>query len=193
MATNSASGQKRGPEPYPKDERARRLKKEVGEIMDSDAFRRVAAEVTKDASVKSELKANPKGLLERKGIRIPEGVDVRFREGYSPDQKRGPEQDPKEVERVRRLEKELDDIMDSDAFRRVAAEVTKDASVKSELKANPKGLLERKGIRIPEGVDVRHTEEYSHCICFVYLTICCDCWWVFCWCYPCYRWYCYCW
>ena len=85
-----------------------------------------------------------------------------------PGKKRAPEEDPKDLERLRNLEKDLDAIMESDAFRGVVAEAAKEARALSELKANPKALLQRKGIRIPEGVEVRITEESPWCFCWYY-------------------------
>ncbi len=192
MAPDAVLGQKKGPQPDPKDERARQIKKELDDVMESDAFQGLVAEVAKDARVMSELKANPKGLLQRKGIRIPEGVDVRFAGESAPRQKRGPEQDPEDRERVSRLEKELDDITASGAFQGLIAEAAKDKRAMSELKANPKGLLKRKGIRIPDVVDVKFSTE-SYCVCFYYPVIHCYCYWWCCYCYTHWHRYCWCW
>jgi hypothetical protein len=83
-------------------------------------------------------------------------------------EKRGPEQDPSDVERVRRLEKELDEIMDSDAFRGAMAESARDTTARAKAAANPRAYLQSKGIRLPEGVEVKFSEEFSHCYCYTY-------------------------
>ena len=76
MADNPAPGQKRGPEPVPKDERITRLEEELNGVLDSDAFLKVAEEVAGDASIRSEAKANPRGLLRRKPSPRPGGPEA---------------------------------------------------------------------------------------------------------------------
>ena len=182
MPTPPPRPRKKGVRSNPRDDRGRRLKKKVDDIMDSDVLRAVNEEVAADPRIKAKAKADPMSFLQGKGIQIPEGVEVTFNEGGSPGQKTGWQPDP-EDERVSRLEKELDDIMNSDAFLRVAADVARDESVRSELEANPKGLLQRMGISIPRGVKVRFTEESPAVFC--YMKCCrrvCSSWWFFTWC-----------
>ncbi len=83
-------------------------------------------------------------------------------------QKQGPEDDQSDLERIKRVEKEIDDMMASDVARAIAQEVRRNPKALSELKANPKALLQRKGLRIPEGVEVEVREEASWCYYYCY-------------------------
>ncbi len=88
-----------------------------------------------------------------------------------PGQKRGPETDVKDRGRLKRLERAVHDIMGSDAFLEALEEARTDGRALAELKANPKAHLGRKGIGIPEEVEVEFSEESPWC---VYL---CYYWW----------------
>lgn len=91
---------------------------------------------------------------------------------------RGPEKDPKDRGRLKRLEKQVHDIVESDAFLDAIAEAATDEKALGELKANPKAHLERKGVKkLPDEVEVEFSEESPWCI-----RICFG-WWFFkvCW------------
>lgn len=138
------------------EEEGRRKMKEVEDMLSSDSFRKALKEVEQNPKIMSEIKADPKGFLERKGIVIPEGAEVSFSEKDKPDERK-----PWKT-KSNKKEKELDDIMDSDVIQEIVHEVSRNASVEAELKANPKGVLIKKGIRIPEGVEIE-IREGSFC------------------------------
>ena len=159
--------QKQGP--LPADEHGRRKMKEVDDMLKSAAYRKVVKEGQTNPKIKAEFKAAPKDFLRRKGVRIPEGAEISFREGGPADKKGAWELHPKE----RHREKEIDDIMNSDAVQEIFQEISSDASVESEFKTNLQGLLERKGIRIPEGVKVEYREG-SHCFWITFASWACN-------------------
>ena len=83
----------------------------------------------------------------------------------------GPETDPKDRARARRLDKVVNDVLGSDAFYDLLEEVGTDEMAMAELKANPRAHLKRKGISIPEEVEVEVTGEAT-CIKV------CSGWWI---------------
>ncbi len=91
--------------------------------------------------------------------------------------RRGPEKDPKDRGRLRKLGQQVHEIMASDAFLDAIVEASTDEKALGELKANPKAHLERKGVKLPAEVDVEFSEESPWCITF------CWGWWIFRVCY----------
>jgi len=91
-------------------------------------------------------------------------------------QRRGPETDPGERGRLKRLQREVGKIVESDAFVDAIVESHRDEKARAALKANPKAHLKGKGVVFPDEVDVKVTEESPWCI------VVCFTWWVFTWC-----------
>ena len=91
-------------------------------------------------------------------------------------QRRGPETDPKDRGRLRRLQKEMSRVMQSDDFTDSLVEARADGKAMAALKANPRAHLKGKGVALPDEVDVEVTEESPWCI------VICFGWWIFWWC-----------
>ena len=88
-------------------------------------------------------------------------------------QRRGPETDPKDRGRLRRLQREVGKVMGSDVFVDSIEEARTDAKAMAALKANPRAHLKSKGVAISDEVEVEVTEESSWC-----LTLCYYWWWL---------------
>ncbi len=78
---------------------------------------------------------------------------------------RDPKTGPIERDRMRHLYEEIHVTMASDVFLGAIEEAEMDASVLAQFKANPRGHLERKGVRtIPDGVEIE-VLELANCYC----------------------------
>ena len=83
-------------------------------------------------------------------------------------QQRGPETDPKDRARMKRLDRQISDIMESDAFLDVLVEDTTDGQALASMKANPRAHLQGKRVTIPDEVDVDCTEGSIFSLCYSY-------------------------
>ncbi len=83
-------------------------------------------------------------------------------------QRTGPETDPKDRARLRRMDKEINDIMGSDAFLDVLVEATTDDNALKALMANPKAHLQGKRITVPDEVDVTCSKGSVFTLCYSY-------------------------
>ena len=90
---------------------------------------------------------------------------------------RGPEKDPKDRGRLKRLSKQVNDLMDSDTFIDALVECATDEKALAELRANARSYFRGKGSNIPDEVEVEFIEESQWCF------IICVGWWIFrkCW------------
>lgn len=86
---------------------------------------------------------------------------------------RGPETDPKDRGRLRRLQREVSRVMQSDDFVDSLVEARTDEKAMAALKANPRAHLKSKRVTVPDEVDVEVTEESSICV-----TLCFYWWWI---------------
>lgn len=93
-------------------------------------------------------------------------------------QRKGPETDPKDRGRLKRLQRQVRDIMGNDAFVDAIVEAATDGKAMAALKANPRAHLKGKRITVPDELDVEFSEESPWCIGLCYS------WWIFrfcCW------------
>lgn len=88
-------------------------------------------------------------------------------------QQKGPETDPKDRGRQKRLQRQVCDIVGSDTYWDNLVEATTNEKSMASLKANPRAYLKSKGVAISDELDVEITEESPLCV-----TICYS-WWIF--------------
>ncbi len=81
---------------------------------------------------------------------------------------RGPEKNARDRGRAMRLDKEIHNIMGSEAFIDVLEEARADKEALAKFKVNPKAHLKGKGIAISDEVEVEFAEEASWHCCFYY-------------------------
>lgn len=83
---------------------------------------------------------------------------------------RRPETDAKERARIKRLDRQIGEIMGSDAYIDALEEAQSGEAVRAKVKENPKAFFEAKGIRFPDEVELEYGEGNSwYCCGWYYL------------------------
>ena len=163
------------PRKKPRDKaKAKRMRSALLEVTSDDAFLDALVEAHSKENARAQLKANPKSHLQGK-VAIPDEMNVEFTEDAGTwgvrlsfdegerrasgvdirtGQGKGPETDPSDRERYRRLQRELLNILTSDAYLDTVAEHEENEGKHAEFKADARAQLQAKGIRIPDEVEV---------------------------------------
>lgn len=160
----------------------RRIGNQLHDIVGSDAFLDAVVEFAAGERALARLKANPRAHLKGKGLRIPDEMSVEFTGGtpwrlslsltaertvrYGAEVSSGgagPESDPKDRGRFKRLHKEVRERLVSDTFLDALEEAARDGRALAEYKANPRAQLKKKGINISDELEVKVTEGSLCC------------------------------
>lgn len=145
-------------------ERCKVFARKVGEIMSSDEYMDAVEAAVGDDQLLAELQANPRVYLQRRGIQIPGGIQVIWHwENGKPSIHMHWEEEPKtskkEREHHRLMTQKAAEILTSDRYIEILRELESDERSLSAMATNPQAYLEKKGLKIPDGLEVIHHPE----------------------------------
>ena len=171
------------PRKKPRDKaKAKRIRSALIEVTSDDAFLDALIEAHSEGNARAQLKANPRSHLQGKGRPIPDEMNVEFTEDAGTwgvrlsfdegegrasgvdirtGQSQSPETDPSDRGRYRRLQRELQNILTSDAYLDTVAEHEENEGSHAEFKADARASFKRKESVFP--MKLRSRYLYLRC------------------------------